>query len=156
MTARPPSQRASASRVILEAGLVAGVLDIAYVCGYFGWRGVGMGRILRGIAAALQGLPALQGGLSAALGLALHFGVALTVAVVFYGASRKVIWLTQHAVIGGLGYGAAVWLVMNLVVLPLTAVPPRGFPPPQWPVILLAHLFCVGLPIALVVRRHAR
>jgi hypothetical protein len=48
-----------------------------------------------------------------------------------------------------------VWLVMNLAILPLTAVPPKSFPPPNWIPVFVAHVLCVGLPIALVTRwRH--
>jgi hypothetical protein len=54
----------------------------------------------------------------------------------------------------GVGYGALVWLVMNAVVLPLTATPPKSFPPAGWGIILAAHLICVGPPIALVVRHE--
>jgi hypothetical protein len=45
---------------------------------------------------------------------------------------------------------------MQLVVLPLTALPHKPFPPPQWWVVFIAHLVCVGLPIALVVGRMER
>jgi hypothetical protein len=48
-------------------------------------------------------------------------------------------------------YGVAVWFFMNLVVLPLSATPPKSFPAPGWPFILIAHIFCVGLPIAGIV-----
>jgi len=49
-----------------------------------------------------------------------------------------------------------VWLVMNLVVLPLSATPPKAFPSPIWIPVLIAHLTCVGLPIALLARRGGR
>lgn len=147
-----------ALRTILRAGVLAGTLDIGYVFVIYGPRGVAPARILKGIAAAVLGRDAaLSGGWGvAALGLVMHFCVALTAAAVFYAASRKLSFLTQHALISGVAYGALVWLVMNAVVLPLTATPPKSFPPPQWGVIFLAHLICVGPPIALVVRHASR
>ncbi len=155
--AETPSGKLSAGEVVLSAGLIAGVLDIAYVIIVYGFRGVAAERILKGIAAAVLGPEAHQGRWGIAmLGLGLHFTVALTAATVFYALSRKLRFLTKFAVPSGIAYGGAVWLVMNLLVLPLTATPPKVFPPPGWPIILFAHLVCVGLPIALVVRRNER
>jgi hypothetical protein len=144
-----------ALRVIFAAGVIAGVLDIAWVIVFYGFRGVAASRILQGIAAGLIGRErAMAGGLStAALGLALHFVIAFGAAAMFYAASRKLRWLTAQPWISGPVFGVAVWFFMNLVVLPLSATPPRVFPAANWPVILAAHVLCVGLPIALIVRR---
>jgi uncharacterized membrane protein YagU involved in acid resistance len=145
-----------ALRTILTAGLIAGVLDIGYVFLVYGiWRGANSLKILQGIAGALIGREAAtEGGLAtAALGLAIHFCIALGVTAVFYALSRKLRFLVERPWVAGPLFGAAVWLVMQLVVLPLTAAPPKSFPPPQWWVVFIAHLVCVGLPIAVVVRR---
>jgi hypothetical protein len=132
------------------------VLDIGYVLVVYGiWKDANSVKILQGgIAAALIGpKAALDGGFAtAALGLAMHFAVALSVTAVFYALSRKLRIMIEQPWIAGPIFGAAVWLVMQLVVLPLTALPPKSFPPPQWWVVFVAHLVCVGLPIALVVR----
>ncbi|MBI5770915.1 MAG: hypothetical protein HZA93_24265 [Verrucomicrobia bacterium] len=144
-----------AVRAIVCAGLLAGALDIGYVFVYF--HRADPLAILRGIAAGLLGPGARQGGLgTAALGLACHFTIALGAAAVFYAASRKFAVLVRRPWVAGPLYGAVVWLVMNLVVLPLSANPPKSFPAPNWIPILVAHLTCVGLPIALVVARCAK
>jgi hypothetical protein len=39
------------------------------------------------------------------------------------------------------------------LVLPQTKTPPASFPPPSWEPVFIAHLVCVGLPIALVARK---
>jgi hypothetical protein len=132
-------------RTILAAGLVAGVLDIGYVLVVYGiWKDANSVKILQGgIAAALIGpKAALNGG----------FATALSVTAVFYALSRKLRIMVEQPWIAGPIFGAAVWLVMQLAVLPLTALPPKSFPPPQWWVVFIAHLGCVGLPIAIVVR----
>jgi hypothetical protein len=63
-------------------------------------------------------------------------------------------WLVRHAVVAGLLYGLAVFALMNLVVLPLSAFPHQvkftGLGPFTN---LLSHLFFFGLPIALATRR---
>jgi hypothetical protein len=56
----------------------------------------------------------------------------------------------------GLLYGIAVYTFMNFVVLPLSRVPPRTITPIGTTIGLLTIMFCIGLPIALVVRRFSR
>jgi hypothetical protein len=147
-----PSEKPGALRTILRAGLLAGVYDLAFVFVYF--RPADPTSVLRGIAAGLLGPEARRGGdATAALGLALHFTIALGAAAVFFALSRKLAVLARRPILSGLLYGVTVWLVMYLVVLPLSANPPKVFPPPTWRPLLFAHLVCVGLPIALTIRR---
>jgi hypothetical protein len=118
-----------------------------------GMRGVSPVRILQSIAAGLLGKAAYAGGAgSAALGAALHFLIAFTAAAVFYAASRRAAWLVRHAIPAGLLYGGVVHWVMQFVVLPLSAFPMGRFDARNFGIGLLIHMFCVGLPIALVVR----
>jgi uncharacterized membrane protein YagU involved in acid resistance len=144
------------------------VLDLGYVIVFYGSKAVLAGtatfgavaaRIPKGIAAGLLGAPAaLAGGAGTiVLGVALHFTIALGAAAAFYAASRRWRFLTGRRGwwTAGLVFGVAVWLFMQLVVLPLSAVPPKTFPPPQWLPVFIAHLVCVGLPIAGVTRRLA-
>ena len=148
------SGRASFAGTVAWAGWVAGVLDIAYVIVFYGIKGVPAMRILQGVAAGLLGGDAAMNGgwATATLGLAIHFAIALVVAAVFVALSRALRWLVAYPLVSGPIYGVLVWLAMNLVVLPLTATPPKSFPPANWMPVFIAHLVCVGLPIALVVR----
>ncbi len=80
--------------------------------------------------AVCSGRRPLDGGLpTAALGLALHFCIALSAAAIFYLASRKIPALTRHPVVAGLFYGFLIYAVMNLVVLPLSAYPQKSVLP---------------------------
>lgn len=147
-----------ALRTIATAGIVAGVLDIAFVFAVFGFRNGAAERILQGIAAGLIGREAARNGGfgTVALGLALHFVIALGAAAVFYGVSRKARFLSTYWPVTGPLFGVLVWLFMNGIVLPLSAVPPKSFPPPGWIPVLIAHLVCVGPPIAFIVWRSDR
>ena len=90
----------------------------------------------------------------AALGLVLHFCIAFIWAAIFYLASKAIPFLTRHPVVAGLFYGFIIYAVMNLVVLPLSAFPRKvSFPLVVLVTGLLVHLFCIGLPISLAVRR---
>jgi uncharacterized membrane protein YagU involved in acid resistance len=116
-------------------------------------------RILQSIASGLLGAASYEGGLgTAALGLALHFVIALGAAFVYYAASRKLKFMVRRAVIVcGLLYGIAVYLFMNSVVLPLSAFPHKIWPRPDVVLTgLVVHMLCVGLPIALTVRRYSK
>jgi hypothetical protein len=156
MSVAAPSPKPTALRTILLAGVIAGALDIAYVMIYFN-RGdpTRIMKMLRGITAGLLGAAAVKDGGAgqSLLGLALHFTIALGAAAVFYAASRRIPVLTRHPLVAGVAYGAAVWLFMKLVVLPLDANPPKAFLSPGWVPVLVAHLICVGPPIAFIVRR---
>jgi len=148
----------SALRAILFGGLAAGVLDISAAFINYGLKGVSPVRILQSVASGLLGRASFSAGFkSAALGLVCHFVIALGAATVYYAASRFLPWLTSQAVICGMLYGVAVYFFMNLVVLPLSAFPNKiTFPLGALITGLLIHMFCVGLPIVLAVRRFSR
>ena len=151
---------------ILYAGALVGVLDITAACINAGVAyGFGPLRLLKGVAGGLLGRSALQGGFAtAALGLAMHFTMALTVTTIFYALSRRLplpqkLW---GVVAVGLLYGAAVFAVNNFATAPflswvrsLYLHTPILFKPPMGWWQLIIHLFCVGLPIALVMHRYA-
>jgi uncharacterized membrane protein YagU involved in acid resistance len=115
-------------------------------------------RILQSVASGLLGPKAFQGGAqTAALGLFLHFLIAFIWAAIYYLASRQIAFLTHRPVIAGLLYGEFVWLMMNCVVVPLSAI--HRWPPATNPASIITgpigHLFLVGLPIALAIARWA-
>lgn len=153
-----PGTGSRAWRAIALAGLVAGVADIAFIVVYYLLKNVPATRVLQGVAAGALGRDAaMKGGMATAiLGLVFHFIIALGAAAAFYVASRKLRWLVEKPILGGLGYGVCVWLFMSLAVLPLSATPPASFPGATWMPVLFAHLTCVGLPIALITRAVAK
>jgi len=143
---------------IFWGGLIAGTLDI---CAAFltAWlrAGVGAAALLRFVASGLLGPAAAQGGAKVALlGLALHFLIATILTVVFYLARREWLLLIERPVMFGLLYGIAVYTFMNFVVLPLSLVAQRPRTAVGTTIGLLTIMLCMGLPIALVVRRFSR
>ncbi len=141
-------------RAILWGGLIAGTLDITAACISNGLKGMSPGRVLQSVASGLLGPDAFQGGAAAAaLGLVLHYIIAFGATTVFFLASRKLRFLAEYAVVCGPLYGVAVYAFMNSVVVPLSAAP---FKISYNLVGLLIHIFCIGLPIGLVVRRFSK
>lgn len=137
---------------IAVGGLIAGALDLAHACILFGWR------IPLVIAGGLLGRQAFHGGVGTyVLGVFLHFFITFSAAAVYYAASRWLGFLKEHPLVCGLTYGAEVDLVMNLIVVPLSALHARG-PYRLHDLIqgLLVHMVVVGLPISFSVRRFAK
>jgi hypothetical protein len=149
-------RRVSPAAAVLVGGLIAGAFDITYACVFSYLRsGVSPVRILQSVASGLLGAAARDGGAAtAALGLFLHFLIAITWAALFYEASRHLPVLRRRPVLSGVVYGAVIYAVMNLIVVPLSAFPRKlTFPPLVLWTGLFVHMFLIGLPIALSVRR---
>jgi hypothetical protein len=142
----------SAIWAIAVGGLTAGILDLSQACFLFGWD------IPLSIAGGLIGAKAIHGGAGIyCFGVFLHFFIALTAATVYYAASRRLRFLTEHPLVCGLFFGAAVDQVMTLIVLPLSALHAKG--PYQLNSLLVGlgvHMVVIGLPIAFSVWRFAR
>ncbi len=88
------------------------------------------------------------------LGLSIHYFIAFSAAAVYCLAGKKLDFLRDHFFVCGLFYGIAVFLVMQLVVLPLSAYHAMG--PYQYSGLvqgLLAHMFLIGMPISISLRK---
>lgn len=144
---------------VFWGGLIAGTLDITAAC-VVSWlrAGVPPVRVLQSVASGLRGAAAYTGGTEAAVfGLVLHFFIATVWTVVFLLASRKLRFLVEQPIVWGLVYGVVVYAFMNFVVLPLSRFPQRTPPTLTGRLIgLVIIMFCIGLPIALIVRRFSR
>jgi len=147
----------SPTLAVLAGGLTAALLDILYAFIFFGLtRGTSPVKILHSIASGILGKASYAGGaLSAALGGALHVGIALVMALVYVAAGRALPALNRRPWLWGPLYGIGCYIVMNYVVL-LLRFGPR--PTPQLDVLIggvAIHMFGVGLPIALFAARAA-
>ena len=141
---------------LLWGGFLCGVCDITAALVVYGFFGAKPLAILRGIATGVLGPSARQGGLgTACLGLFLHFVIAFGAATVFFMASRFISFLTERAVVAGFLYGIAVYFFMQYVVIPLSAARRSPFSVKMTMIGIVIHMFCVGLPIALSVRKFA-
>ena len=152
-------EKSKACRATLLGGLIAGTLDITFAFIFYGLRnGSTPVRILQSIASGALGAKAFTGGAKTAiLGGVFHFFIAISAAAVYYLASRKLTFMINHAIVCGVFYGVCVYLFMNFVVLKLSAIPFK----PAYPLSvlipgLLIHMFGIGVPIAVVVRRYSK
>jgi hypothetical protein len=139
------------SRAIVWGGLLAGTGDLVFALSYYGMKL----RVFQGVAAGLIGREAALGGGPAtfALGVALHYGIALIWAALFCVVALRLPALLRNAPAAGLAYGFVVYFGMNHVVLPLSALHLPFLPLRIDAAALAAHCFLFGFPIALVARR---
>lgn len=139
--------KGNAIAAVAAAGIIAGTLDIAQAFYFFGLD------VPLAISAGLLGRGAFKGGAGTwILGLLLHYFIATSFAAFYYAISRKLRFLIEHPVVCGIAYGAAVELVMTLVVLPLSALHAVGpFKLRTLILGLVVHMITVGLPISLTI-----
>jgi hypothetical protein len=151
------SMRPRPFEAILWGGLIAGICDATYAMSVWALRGVSPDRVWQGVASGLLGPRSFQGGLrTAALGIAIHFFIALTAATVYVTASRFLPILRERAVLCGCVFGLMVWAFMRFVVIPLSLMRRSNASIWQWELLgsLSIHAFGVGLPIALNARKY--
>lgn len=143
-------------RAVLYGGLIAGALDLSAALVSNAIRGIEPVRLMQSIASGLLGDTAYaQGTATASLGVLLHFLMMFIICGIYYAASRRLAVLTDRPVVMGVLYGVAVYLVMNFLVLPLSAFPHQlAYTPASFAIGMSIIVVCVGLPIAFVVRRY--
>ena len=150
------TQNPNALLAILWGGFACGVMDITAALVVYGYLGAKPLRLLQGIAGGILGPRTFEGGIATALlGLACHFFIAFSAAAVYFAASRGLPFLVQHAVLSGALYGVVVYFFMNRVVVQLSAATKMPFSFKMMVIGVVIHIFCVGLPIALAVRRYS-
>lgn len=128
--------------------------DLLFACSFwYALYRVPPVRIVQNIAAGLLGKRAFLGGEgTVALGALLHYAIMSVMVVVYYLASRRVDGLFERPWLYGCLYGLGLFVVMNLIVVPLSAVPKTPVPT-SWIVSSVAVHVIIGLAIALSVRR---
>lgn len=143
------------ARTIALATLVAGTLDILFAIFltlYFGREPMNM---LRYVGSGPFPAATDMGVAGSALGLLTHFTLMAIMATAFVLAARQIPSITQKPIQWGIIYGLATYVAMNLVVVPLRfgnwPPTPRGIATQ-----LFAHIFLVGIPMALIAARTLR
>lgn len=152
-----PAQSSKATPTILLAGLVAGTLDITAACTqYYINTGKGPGNVLRYVASGVFGKKAFAGGVPmAACGLFFHYIIAFGLTIFFFWLFPKVKLLSKNIIVTGLLYGIFAWMVTVLVIVPLSNTPPPApFDIRKAAIAMLILMFCIGLPIALIISRY--
>src|SRR5512147_479140 len=139
-----PSNRNSLLRLSVIAGLISGTADVII----YHWfvtsvlDGVPLISVYQYIASGALGESAFAGGIATALlGVLFHFIISIVIAGVFILSVDRIPLLRRYLIPGSLLYGFGVFIVMNMVVVPLSAAPPLPIPTmPQLIVTILDHI----------------
>jgi uncharacterized membrane protein YagU involved in acid resistance len=113
--------------------------------------------VLQYIASGALGNAAFEGGIATALlGVLIHFFISFVIAGVFILSAGRIPFLRRYAIAGSLLYGFGVFIVMNMIVTPLSATPPLPAPTMPWLIEdIIEHILVIGLPLGILVRRNA-
>lgn len=143
-------------KTILWSGFIVGILDaLAGVIAFFIFLGLNPFQVLKFIASGFHGPEAMNGGfLMVMAGNLYHFMISYIVAIIYFFLFPRMEILREKIVLMGLIYGLGIWLVMNLIVTPLSNVPQGPFNLGLTIVGIVWHMVLVGLPIAIITSKY--
>jgi len=143
------SYKKNALKNILWVGFLVGSLDglAALLLNY----NVGPTPIFKFIASGVFGADAFKGGTEMVVaGIVFHYLIAYLFATAFYLLYPFSFSLFKNKYVVANVYGGVTWLVMNMVVVPLSKIGPHDFKAVDVIKALLVLIICVGLPVALI------
>jgi len=148
----------SKSGTIFLSGLIAGTLDIlaAVIIYAVVLEKTTAIKILQSIASGVFKKEAYTGGpIMAWYGLGLHYLIAFIFAWFYFIIYPYLPFLKKNVILSGILYGIFVWIIMNLIVLPIVfpLLPEKHF---DFPLLLsiLILIVCIGPPIASITRKY--
>jgi hypothetical protein len=147
----------SSFKTIIQTGLLAGTLDgLAAALLYSIPTGKDPLNVYRFVASGVFGKEAFTGGVAMGLvGILFHYGIAMGWTVLFFLVYPRVAILSKNKIVTGIFYGVFVWVMMNMVVLPLSNVPMSG-EREVTDIIkgMVVLMICIGLPISWMISKH--
>ena len=154
----PLTARRSLVRPIVLGGLIIGIVQFVLQewIVFSVLQQTPLMAVLQYITSGILGNAAFEGGIATALiGVLIHFFISLVIAGVFILSAERIPLLRRHAIAGALLYGIGVFIVMNMIVIPLSAAPAIPAPTLPWLIeIVVDHMLVVGLPLGILVRRN--
>lgn len=145
-------------KIIFLAGLIAGSLDIlsAFIDHYI-QSGKGPEGVLRFVASGTFGQDAFTGGdQMIVFGLLFHFIIAFCFTIFFYWLYQTVPFLQLNIFVTAILYGLFIWVVMNLIVVPLSNTNKYPFHAVNAVKSLLILICMIGLPLTLIVKYFSK
>jgi uncharacterized membrane protein YagU involved in acid resistance len=143
---------------IIKAGLIVGTLDIvaAFIQFFIQTKNNPL-IILKYIASGILGKEAFSGGgLVILLGLILHYIIAFSFTILFFWLFTKIKILSRSKIITGILYGIFIWVVMNLIVVPLSNIPARPFDIVNAIINAVILIVCIGIPLSFMANKFYR
>ncbi|MBZ4033975.1 DUF1440 domain-containing protein [Flavobacterium sp. 17A] len=145
-------------RTIVSSGLVAGTLDITAAILIYSviLHKTTAEKILQSIASGVFKKEAYTAGTEMTFaGLGFHFLIAFIFAWFYFKIFPYIPFFRINTFLSGFCYGFFIWIVMNLIVLPIVfpVLPEKNL---DFPLLLsiLIVILCVGMPIAFITRKY--
>lgn len=144
-------------KAILFAAFIAGTLDLltAYLFNHYIISHISFTQLLQSIASGVFGKEAFTGGNQVAVyGLIFHYLITLSFTTIFFLICRLMPSVLENKVLTGVLYGIIVWIIMNLLILPVSRFQAR---PLQWDIALvnmIILILCIGLPVSFFAYRY--
>jgi hypothetical protein len=141
----------SVLRAAINAGVIAGLVDVGAASLI---NAASPTVILRAISSGVLGMAAYSGAASIViLGLALQVFMSVVIAGIFALASLRLSWLTARPIAAGSLFGVGVFIVMNFIVVPMSAFGPKPTHPTwEWLLLNVLAMLLFGVIVAIVVR----
>lgn len=135
---------------ILRTALMAGTLDgLAGMALYYSATDRNPIGVFPYIASGLLGKSASTGGPAMiVMGVVLHYFIAFCFTLFFFWLYARWSVLRQHKLAVAVLYGLFVWAVMNLIVVPLSAIGPRPFSLTNALLNAVILIVTIGFPVA--------
>jgi hypothetical protein len=142
---------------VLYGGLAIAAVDFLYCALFWSSHGVTPLRILQGIAAGALGRASFSGGTATALlGAGFQWLIGACYVLAFALAALRRPALVRHPHRYGIAYGLLLYLVMNGIVVPLSAAPAPAHPNLAWMLANVPMFAAFGTMAALFARSALR
>ncbi len=81
-------------------------------------------------------------------GLVLHYSIAFAFTIFFFLLFPKIKAFSKNWILTGILYGIFIWIVMNLIVVPLSNIGSRPFTLVNALINVIILIVCIGLPLS--------
>jgi hypothetical protein len=139
--------------VIIVSWIIAGTLDAlaaTFILAKGNWAGV-----FKYVASAVYGKAAFTGGTGIALqGLIMHYIIALTFTAFYFFIYPYTNFLHKSVALNAVVFGAFVFVVMNLGIVPITKIGFKGMSMVSVVVNLLILIVCIALPVTYMASKY--
>ncbi len=136
---------------IIKAGLIVGTLDIlsAFIYYFIKTGDKNVFTVLKYVASGIFGKEAFSGSnMMIIAGLVLHYSIAFAFTIFFFLLFPKIKAFSKNRILTGILYGIFIWIVMNLVVVPLSNIGSRPFTLVNALINVIILIVCIGLPLS--------
>ncbi len=145
-------------KTIVTAGILAGSLDIfAAFIDYYINTGKGPEGVLRFIASGVFGKTAFTGtSIMIWMGLLFHFIIVFAFTIFFFILYPRLKLLHLSIVLTAVIFAIVTWLIMNLIVVPLSNTPSLSFKLINALKAVLILVFTIGFPLEIIFKKFYR